>query len=66
MIHNRFISMALTLLIFIYLLPAGDMSRIEAISVVFTIYWICFTLTVWIEDKQKEKRKTKKERIDRV
>lgn len=55
MVHNRIIAAALTIIIFL-LLPAVDMSRIEAVACIYFIYCVCLSLTVWVDEFMERRR----------
>lgn len=55
MIHNRITAAALTIIIFL-LLPAVDMSRIEAVACIYFIYCVCLCGSVAV-DELIERRK---------
>lgn len=55
MVHNRIIAAALTIIIFL-LLPAVDMSRIEAVACIYFIYCMCLCLTVWVDELMERRR----------
>ena len=56
MIHNRLIAAALTIIIFL-LLPAMDMSRIEAVACIYFIYSVCLCLIVWLDEVVERRQK---------
>lgn len=55
MIHNRMTAAASTIIIFL-LLPAVDMSRIEAVACIYFIYCVCLCGTVAVDELIERRR----------